>query len=58
MAGYCILRYNERYNTWDVVLCNIDWEEVDVYEADSVYCDKRYVNKIEVTEPKGDAWCY
>jgi hypothetical protein len=55
MAGYCILRYNERYNTWDVVLCNIDWEEVDVYEVDSVYCDKRYVNKIEVTEPKGDA---
>jgi hypothetical protein len=55
MAGYCILRYNERYNTWDVVLCDTDGEEVDTWEVSALACDKRYVNKIEVFEPHGDA---
>jgi hypothetical protein len=55
MAGYCILRYNERYGTWDVVLCDTDGEEVDTWEVNALACDKRYLNKIEVFEPKGDA---
>ena len=55
MAGYVILRYNERYKTWDVVLLNDDGKEEDIYEVDTVSVDKRYLTKIDTFEPHGDA---
>ena len=54
MAGDCIIRYNERFDTWDVCLYDRD-EEIESWEVDSIACDKRYIDRVKTFEPQGDA---